>query len=1713
MDIESRGRVDSQFGADAVQFVMEVYERGLTVDALRRAESIAPLRSWRGASGCALAARIAANAGAPGLATWLAVRARRRHPNSAEALAQYSYELLSRRGPLALWSALQSWQPQSADADEHVAEILAVKGRAAATLRDFASSAALIDRAESIDPNRPWIRLQRATLLQYQDRIEAALEVAEEACALHPHPHYRPGVQSRAYMLQSLDRDEDAIELLRAADGKLQSGPIAAQLYSLLSENGRWSEAEAALQRFVELSPLLEAPGKLWVNTQQVRVAYRLGRRAEAARIAATLNDEFHERCAARVAAAPPHNERIQLDVQFVRQHFKTCAPATLASLATYWDMPAEHVKIVEAVCYDGTPAWQQRDWAERNGWLVREFRVTHEVTTELIERGIPFAISVVDAMSAHMMAVIGFDRTLGTILLRDPAQPYVIETDAQGFIARYRAFGPRGMVFVPLALASRLRGLELPDMSLYDGYHRLSLALAKHDRAGAVAALARIESKDSDAMIAWEARLSIAYYDANAGEATRCLERLLELYPEHPARQLQRLNYLPEASRGERIALLRKACAARDVDPALLVALSRALQGDARCAVEARRLALRALRYRPLESSAIAALADLEWESGRLNEATDYYRFAANLEGFQERLYQSWFIACRQTGRTEDALEHLQDRFARFGARSEQPALTLAWALVEVEQPAKARGVLDEAIRLRPADGTLLLRAAVLFANANEFDEAERLLSAAKSRVHEGDWLRARMQILENQLDFTGALELARELLDREPLALDAHGVIARSLARLQGVAAAREELRAQSERFPHHYGLQRMLAEWSYDAAPAELEAVVRKLLERDPSDAWARRELALVLQRQRRGDEALIEATEAARIEPWSSYSWSIVGSVYRTLGRIDEARSEYRRAIQTSADNSDAIRSLLDLARNDDERRADLTLIERELVRQVLRGDGLLTFAEVASSILDRDALLRVLRDAHAERPDLWHAWSAFARKLGEISQLDEALAIARQACERFPHLPRIWLDLANVHRWRNEGDLEIQAAERAFNINPAWGQAALALAAGLIRMARLEAARDVLQRALRHSPRDAQLHASHADVLWRLRDVPGAFAAAERALRVAPGYEWPWELLAGWAAQCGEPERTAAFARQLTREAPGEARRWMMLAKVLSHPQFIDERLSAIDRALQLDVHCTEAWDMKAQFLTNAERFDAAILACDQGIAACHSDLHLLRGRRAWVDARRGRVADAVQTMRDVLAQNAGYVWGWHQLSEWLLSQDRHDEATAALERLQQLLPHDPWVSRQIGMLKLERKDPDGARAAFARALSVAPDDENAAHHLFDLQLNGGDLAGAADTLGVMQLHQPGAATLAAEIHLRLREKKIAAAIDALKKLCESPHGDPWPLDSATDAFARSGILDRPLRVLRRAIRSGAGNSQCAAAAVRLLVSQDSPLAAAWLFLRLPAGEMQRRAAVPLIAALARRHDSWASKRAFDWLLWRRREALYADDASWGQVGYALVNFKRHRKVANWMSNWRERRDVQPWMLFNYCLALRHLGRYPEATAVARYAIEHWEHRDGGSDLHLFVAVEEALAGHADAAEERLRKVAIRKDVRYDRQMAALIRALVRFHRAPPAERRQCALALRDELDAEFEGWLYLQSMRDARRTFARAGRVFATEGGGISAWWWFKRKLHWQWSLIGLLPLFAVLGAVRPGTVPAALPLLLLVLWLRASKK
>src|SRR5262249_60702393 len=98
------------------------------------------------------------------------------------------------------------------------------------------------------------------------------------------------------------------------------------------------------------------------------------------------------------------------------------------------------------------------------------------------------------------------------------------------------------------------------------------------------------------------------------------------------------------------------------------------------------------------------------------------------------------------------------------------------------------------------------------------------------------------------------------------------------------------------------------------------------------------------------------------------------------------------------------------------------------------------------------------------------------------------------------------------------------------------------------------------------------------------------------------------------------------------------------------------PEARDEKLAARERAVPLNPYLAEAYDLRAEALAWAGRFDEAAAACDPGVWNGQPP-RTLRGRAAWIEARRGNVQGAIERMRALVVEDANYWWGWNPLRQ------------------------------------------------------------------------------------------------------------------------------------------------------------------------------------------------------------------------------------------------------------------------------------------------------------------------------------------------------------------------------------------------------------------------------------------------------------------------
>ncbi|HET7535943.1 MAG TPA: tetratricopeptide repeat protein, partial [Candidatus Didemnitutus sp.] len=794
-------------------------------------------------------------------------------------------------------------------------------------------------------------------------------------------------------------------------------------------------------------------------------------------------------------------------------------------------------------------------------------------------------------------------------------------------------------------------------------------------------------------------------------------------------------------------------------------------------------------LRRQPIEPKNLRAQANLLWNLREFEEATFVYRLAACRADKVEYHWDSFFIASRHVGGTDESIALLRSRFVRWGAISSQPSRTLFNSLNALDRTEEGLQVLAEALRLRPDDGELLLFAVEANARIGRHAEAGRLLDLARTREGRARWLRTAAQIADYRCDHVQALGHWRELATLNPADTTAHSAIARLLAVIEGEPAAVAHLQAACASLPHFLPLHQTLVQRLRDAPAEQALPALDQMLQLDPADAWALREKAIVLRRLGQLEAALACADEAVRMAPHAPASFGVRGAVLTELSRKADAHADYSQGIRLSIDADDLFDSLIGVCPDFSSRRAAVKFIHQELLKQNSLENAVLQFRLSARAIVSTDELEAMLGEYHEANPQVWSSWCALGTHYLETGAIDRALEIARGATERFPLVPRVWADLAKVHAKRADTPAEIESIQKTLAISPNWTHASRLLSVAYERQMQLEEAEHALRRAVAANPLEAINHGWLADILWRRRRPAEAIAAIETALTLNTDYDWAWDRLQAWSTQEGNPDRGRALAKQFTESRAGDAKSWLRLVRMRFGDPDVDANLAALDRAAQLTPRNTEVWDLRASLLAEHRRYDEALAACRP--ETYHGNIpYVLEGRAAWIEAQRGRIDAAIDQLKMVVTAHPDYRWGWCRLTEWYWEKKQFDDVRAAAEKWAWLEPESAIPHGYLASVHQQAKRRNEAKASYAQSIRADPLYSYGAAELLKMHLEDSEFDAARQVLKHYATHYAPWESLRAEIRLHVAAKDRIAAIAALQQLGRSPA-------AAVDSLARA----------------------------------------------------------------------------------------------------------------------------------------------------------------------------------------------------------------------------------------------------------------------------------------------------------------------------
>jgi len=1363
----------------------ELYKQGLYLKAYEKTAKIGDLRDWRGDKARVLAGRLAYNLGGSRLGYLLHYRGWKEHPESGEAIYFYARALASVRGAYrALRFIRETGDLPDNTPIERKAEWKAFEAYLLGRYRDFDSAEKLITEAKQLDPESHWIELERASLLEFQDRYEDALAVTNDV--LEKSPWYRSAVQHQAQLLQSMGRDEEALDLMTEALTQIESPGVTAQCLQLQIELEQYPAAQKNLDLYEKLTPLKDKSEEQWIAGRRSDVAYYMGDMEKAISYAEEEGRSFYTHLAEKLKESKTQKS-VRLNVPFVKQHHMTCGPATLTSIARYWGREVDHLDVVEDIWYDGTTEYSERQWAIDNGYIVHEFQLTWDSAVALLDREIPFALSTVEPGSAHLQAVIGYDEARGVFLVRDPGTRSTTEFFAEKALEFYAWCGPRAMVLIPEEKAALLEKIELPDRDIYDRYFWIKAALEKNDRQAASSHLQEMQQRWPGHRLLHVASRSIAIYDENESRILENTEKLLDLYPGNISYMMSKQQSLGNLGRRkEQMTFVEEACQQSGDHPVLLMQRAQLLSDDAREFEVVEEILLKLIRWQSQNAEALFLLAYVRWEQNRFDESIELYRLVSCLEDKVEGYVNNYFKALRCRKRGEEGIAFLKDRFDRFGDKSAYPGISLCRAYEWLDKDKEAENALLKALNVRPDDADLLLFGSDFLARHSKFDQARALLERAKGRCQEVRWLVEQADLADYEGKLDKSLEYWQQVLEKDPMHFRAIRLITRLLSETKSRQAAMNFLERKKDQFPYHHDIQSLWVDWLDQAPLSEKGAALRRLLELNPQDDWAYRELGRVLGQQERFEEAYDMLKTARQLDPSNPSYYNLVGELKERQGQIDEAVEAYREALKLNIDNDFAMRALLRCCTSLEAKKQQLEFIRQQLIEQVTLGDGLMSFQALAGDILEPQELLDELHNALDQRPDLWNTWAALSREYMDAGRLDEALKYSKEGTERFPLLPRLWLDQAKIYKLKGESEEEKRCLERTIELAPSWSAAIRQLAEFHEVRGDYAASKAIMESALTRIPLDPYCRGFLADALWHLGEREQALVEIARAVELDPDYDWAWNALDQWADVLGKPELSEQTARKMVMNKPGDADLWCVLARMQDDPE---EKLSSLEKAIELNPRLVDAHEQRIVLLTRMEEYDNARAAVNH---PCWNGMPpiTIRGHGPWISRQEGDHDRSIAEMEALLEQEPTYYDGMRMLADWHDSAGENNQYLVVSKQMLALEPTSPHAMSYVGDALYRLGNVDEAFSYFKQSAERDPSSTLASFGLFDILKERDDVAGMEALMARMKLH------ILDNDYVTAREGALAArtldrerAIDCLRRLALGKNDNRWVFDT------------------------------------------------------------------------------------------------------------------------------------------------------------------------------------------------------------------------------------------------------------------------------------------------------------------------------------
>jgi len=791
-----------------------------------------------------------------------------------------------------------------------------------------------------------------------------------------------------------------------------------------------------------------------------------------------------------------------------------------------------------------------------------------------------------------------------------------------------------------------------------------------------------------------------------------------------------------------------------------------------------------------PNHPDVLRTAGDVAFQQGDFETARDRYRQAiesGDHTGQARAGFVHTLLALNDSQRAGNQIKHLAREFG-----TDHPLVNYLRALTAQQDGdlQTAKTALLAALSKDPGHAPSRLLLGVVHLALSEFEQGRAQLATYVNEHPDNIDARKLLAVSELRLGQTeSAIKTLLPALDQEPNNPGVLGMLGNIYLRsgdlddgmlyLQRAAAqepASGTLRAQ-------LGVAQMRA-GKLDEALAELHSAAA-----DENFSGADVVLVLKYLQLEEFDKAREAVQSLIDKRPESPVGYNLLGLVHARMGRPDEARSAYEKALEIDQNFYSAAMNLarLDLKQgNVEQARARFeTIAAKDIPLAVNAGLVLARMDLLAGDNESARARYTALLESHGDNATV-HA------ELGKILMLSGRRDEARAAFERANELdvgalePKLFLVSLYLHG--REPQRALAAAREAHRLAPRHAGVLLALGQALRANDLHEEAQETLMRLVKGHPDSGNAHYELALTQIALERWQPARNSLERALELGAPPVAVRTALVRAELGAGKLEQAERLARALVR-APGGSREHALLGEVLERAGQPAAAEQSYRAALELDAAYVDASLALARLeLAKGRLGDALNTLTSRGAQATDPRLAIAAASVALAQGDTARARTHLDVARR-LAPDSGDVMTLEARIEALAGQP--SMAVAQLERVREADPRAVEPRIALSRYYLATGDLGKARMRIDEAARLAPENPAVVLQLGEVELAGGKLAQAITTLSKARSLAPESL----QAHLSLAEARRRA-------------GDT---DLAREVLHQAADLDRDGVVARTAL--------------------------------------------------------------------------------------------------------------------------------------------------------------------------------------------------------------------------------------------------------------------------------------------------------------